>query len=206
MQTNTVPAKSRPVSIRKLTVAAVLSAIAFVLMLLNFPIPALIPSFVKMDLSDLPPLLGAFALGPGWGVVIELTKGLLDLIIGGTTTGGVGELCNFLLGAVFVFTAGFVYQRKKTRGMALLGALLGALAMALLGVPINYWVTYPTYALFMPMEAIVDAYKALLPAADSLLKCLLIFNLPFTFVKGMLDVLLCWLIYKPLSPVLHGRR
>lgn len=203
MQTHT--AKARPVSIRKLTVAAVLSAIAFVLMLLEFPIPALIPSFVEMDLSDLPPLLGAFALGPGWGVVIELAKNLVHIVIGGTS-GGVGELCNFLLGGVFVFTAGFVYQRKKTRGMALLGALLGALAMALLSVPINYWVTYPTYALFMPMEAIVDAYKALLPAADSLLKCLLIFNMPFTFVKGMLDVLLCWLIYKPLSPVLHGRR
>lgn len=205
MQTHT-SAKAHPVSIHKLTVAAVLSTIAFVLMQLEFPIPALMPSFIKMDLSDLPPLLGAFAVGPVWGVVIELTKNLLDLLIAGTTTSGVGELCNFLLGGVFVFTAGLVYQHKKTRWMALLGAFLGALAMALLSVPINYWVTYPTYALFMPIEEIIGAYQKLLPAADSLLKCLLIFNLPFTFVKGMLDVLLCWLIYKPLSPVLHGRR
>ena len=84
-----------------LTVAAMLSAVAFILMFIEFPIPMLIPSFVKMDFSDLPALLGAFALGPVYGVVISFMKNLLHIVIKGTSTACVGELCNFMLGAVF---------------------------------------------------------------------------------------------------------
>ncbi len=98
---------------RNAVVAAMLSAVAFVLMFFEFPIPMLIPAFVKMDISDLPALLGAFALSPIYGIVISLIKNLLNMIIKGSSTAGVGELCNFMLGAVFSFTAGVVYHRKK---------------------------------------------------------------------------------------------
>ena len=98
-----------------LTVAAMLSAVAFILMFIEFPLPMLIPSFVKMDFSDLPALLGAFALGPVYGVVISFMKNLLHIIIKGTSTACVGELCNFMLGAVFSAVAGFVYKRHKSR-------------------------------------------------------------------------------------------
>ena len=111
--------------VRKLTVTAMLSAVAFVLMFLDFPIPMLMPSFVKMDFSDLPELLGAFALGPAYGVLISLIKNLIHLLLAGSTN-GVGELCNFLFGAVFAWVAGFVYQRNKSRRTAVLGAVLGA--------------------------------------------------------------------------------
>ncbi len=192
---------------RSAVVAAMLSAVAFVLMFLEFPIPVLIPEFIKMDFSDLPALLGAFALGPVYGIVISLMKNLLHILIKGTATAGVGELCNFMLGAAFSFTAGLVYQRHKSRRSALLGALAGALVMALFSVPANFFITYPAYVQFygMPLEAIIGMYQAILPSADSLIKCLLIFNMPFTLVKGLLDVGLCFLIYKPLSPILHGR-
>ena len=191
-----------------LTVAAMLSAVAFILMFIEFPIPMLIPSFVKMDFSDLPALLGAFALGPVYGVVISFMKNLLHIVIKGTSTACVGELCNFMLGAVFSAVAGCIYKHHKSRKTAILGAAAGAAAMALFSVPSNYFITYPAYVTFyhMPLEAILGMYQAILPSADSLIKCLVIFNAPFTLVKGLLDAVLCLLIYKPLSPILHGRK
>ena len=96
-------------------------------------------------------------------------------------------------------------QKKKSRKSALVGALTGALLMAVLSVPFNFFVVYPAYVVCynLPLEAIIGMYQAILPSSDSLIKCLTIFNMPFTFFKGMLDVVLCFLIYKPLSPLLH---
>ena len=191
-----------------LTVAAMLSAVAFILMFIEFPIPMLIPAFIKMDFSDLPALLGAFALGPVYGVVISFMKNLLHIVIKGTSTACVGELSNFILGAIFSAVAGYLYKHHKSRKTAIIGAVAGAVAMAVLSVPSNYFVVYPAYVQFyhMPLEAILGMYQAILPSANSLIKCLIIFNLPFTLVKGLLDAVLCMLIYKPLSPILHGRR
>lgn len=194
------------------TVAAMLSAVAFVLMFIEFPIP-LMPSFIKMDISDLPALLGAFALGPVYGVAIELMKNLLHILIKGTSSAFVGELSNFLLGASFTFVAGLLYKYRKDRKGAILASLSGALLMGLICVPVNYFLVYPAYVVCygMPMEAIVGMYQAILapiaaiPTDNALLNCLLVFNLPFTFFKGMVDVLICFLIYKPLSPILHGK-
>ncbi|MCI6399327.1 MAG: ECF transporter S component [Lawsonibacter sp.] len=179
-----------------------LSAIAFVLMFLDFAVPFM-PSFVKMDVSELPALLAAFALGPVYGVVVCLVKNLLHLLI--TTTGGAGELCNFLLGACFILPAGLVYQKLKSRKGALLGAIVGAVVMGLLSIPLNYYITYPIYTNFMPIDAILELYRAIRPSANGLLECLVTFNAPFTLLKGLLDVALCLLIYKPLSPLLHGK-
>ena len=192
----------------KLTVAAMLSAVAFILMFIEFPIPMLIPAFIKMDFSDLPALLGAFALGPVYGVIISFMKNLLHIVIKGTSTACVGELSNFILGAIFSAVAGYLYKHHKSRKTAIIGAVAGAVAMGVLSVPSNYFVVYPAYVQFyhMPLEAILGMYQAILPSADSLIKCLIIFNLPFTLVKGLLDSVLCMLIYKPLSPILHGRR
>ena len=191
-----------------LTVAAMLSAMVFIHMFIEFPIPMLIPAFIKMDFSDLPALLGAFALGPVYGVIISFMKNLLHIVIKGTSTACVGELSNFILGAIFSAVAGYIYKHHKSRKTAIIGAVAGAVAMGVLSVPSNYFVVYPAYVQFyhMPLEAILGMYQAILPSADSLIKCLILFNLPFTLVKGLLDAVLCMLIYKPLSPILHGRR
>ena len=148
-----------------------LSAVAFILMFIEFPIPMLIPSFVKMDFSDLPALLGAFALGPVYGVVISFMKNLLHIVIKGTSTACVGELCNFMLGAVFSAVAGVIYKHHKSRKTAIIGAIAGAAAMAVFSVPSNYFITYPAYVQFyhMPLEAILGMYQAILPSADSLI-------------------------------------
>ena len=207
-ETNTNAIQASAVSrsrTHKLTVTAMLSAVAFILMFIEFPIPALIPSFVKLDISDLPELLAAFSLGPIYGVAVTFLKNLLHILIKGTYSAYVGELFNFVMGSVFAFSAGFIYQRKKSRKSALLGSVVGAVLMAVLSVPLNYFLVYPAYVVCygLPLEAIIGMYQAILPSADSLIKCLVIFNLPFTFFKGMLDVVLCFLIYKPLSPLLH---
>ena len=153
-------------------------------------------------------LLGAFALGPVYGVIISFMKNLLHIVIKGTSTACVGELSNFILGAIFSAVAGYLYKHHKSRKTAIIGAVAGAVAMGVLSVPSNYFVVYPAYVQFyhMPLEAILGMYQAILPSADSLIKCLILFNLPFTLVKGLLDAVLCMLIYKPLSPILHGRR
>ena len=203
--TNTASAAVSRSRTHRITVTAMLSAVAFALMFIEMPIPALIPSFVKLDISDLPELLAAFSLGPVYGVAVTFLKNLLHILIKGTSSAYVGELFNFLMGSVFAFTAGVIYQRKKSRATALLGAVAGAVLMAVLSVPLNYFLVYPAYVVCygLPLEAIIGMYQAILPSADSLIKCLVIFNLPFTFFKGMLDVALCFLIYKPLSPLLH---
>ena len=192
--------------IRELTVTAMLSAVGFVLMMIDFSLPMFIPYFVKMDISELPALLASFSLGPVYGVAVCLVKNILAAIFHGST-GGIGEVCNFLLGAAFTAAAGLIYKHRKSRKTAAIGALVGAVVMALVSVPVNYFITYPVYAqMFGGMDLILGAYQELNPNADSLLFCLVMFNMPFTFVKGVLDAVLCFLIYKPLSPILHGRR
>ena len=205
---NTLGTDKRNVNGRNAVVAGMLSAVAFILMFIEIPVPMIIPSFIKMDISDLPALLGAFSLGPAYGVIISLLKNILIGLIKGSSSAWVGELSNFILGAVFTFLAGLIYKKHKTRGGAITGAVVGAAAMALVSLPSNYFVVYPAYVKFygLPMEAIIGMYQVILSYADTLFKCLVIFNIPFTFVKGMIDVAICFIIYKPLSPILHGRR
>ena len=202
----------------KIAVTAMLSAAATVLMFLEFPIPFLIPSFVELDFSELPALLAAFSLGPVSGVVVCLVKNVIKgLLFSGT--GGVGEMCNFLLGICFVIPAGLIYRYKRTRSGALIGALAGAVIMALCSIPVNYFISYPVYTKFLPMDVIISMYQEIvqsfngllsragapfaLPAVNGLLGCLIAFNAPFTLLKGLLDMGLCFLVYKPLSPLLH---
>ena len=191
-----------------IAVAAMLTAVAFVLQFVEFSIP-IMPAFVKLDISDLPALLGTYALGPVYGVAIQLVKNILHLPFG--SSAGVGELSNFLLGAICVLAAGLFYKRHKSRKTALWGSVVGAVAMALLCLPLNYFLVYPAYVVIygLPLEGIIGMYQAILggiaqfPTENALLNCLLVFNVPFTLFKGAIDVVLCFLIYKPLSPILH---
>ena len=190
------------ISVRKLTITAMFAAVAAVLMFLDFSIPALIPGFVKMDISELPALIVSLSLGPVYGVAICLIKNLLNLVLHGST-GGIGELCNFLLGAAFVGTAGILYARRRSFGRAAAASVIGALVMALVSVPVNYFISYPVYAaMFGGIDKIIAAYQAIRPGTDGLMECLLIFNLPFTFVKGLIDTVLLLLLYRPLKAIL----
>ena len=188
-------------SVRSMTMTGMLSAVAFLLMFFDFSVPFM-PAFIKMDLSELPALIGSFALGPVSGVAICLIKNLLHLMK--TSTGGVGELSNFILGAVFVFTAGMIYKHKKNKKSAIIGSLTGAVAMAVVSVFSNYYLVYPVYTKFMPIDAIIGAYQAINPNVDGLWACLICFNMPFTLVKGLFSVVITLFIYKRLSPIIKG--
>jgi len=196
--------RSRGEIVRFTTVTGILSACAFVLMLIEIPIPFLMPFFIKFDFSDLPALIGAFAFGPVCGIIIEFIKNLLHSAVSGSF--GVGELSNFILGATFVGIAGCIYKFKKTKKMALIASFIAALVMALISLPSNYFIVYPVYYNFMPEETILKAYQVILPQMKSILMCLICFNMPFTFVKGMLNVVITFLIYKHISPLIHGKK
>ncbi|MBQ3356771.1 MAG: ECF transporter S component [Oscillospiraceae bacterium] len=195
--------QKKRIGARIIAVVGVLTAVAVVLQYLEISIP-LVPSFLKLDFSDLPALLGAYAFGPLAGVLIQLLKNLIHLAV--SQSGFVGELSNFLLGAVFVLVAGLIYQRKKTKMRALIAGLVGAAAMALVSVPVNYFIVYPLYysVLGFPEQAVLDMYQAILPSVGSIFESLLIFNLPFTLVKGLISVFISMLIYKPLSRLFKG--
>lgn len=187
--------------IRFIVVTAMLGALSAVLMMLSFSVPFM-PSFIKMDFSEMPALVASFSMGPVSGVLVCLIKNLINVTM--TTTGGVGELSNFVLGVCLVLPAGLIYRRRKNRVSALVGALVGSLVMAIVSLPSNYFVMYPVYSKFMPIEQIVGMYQAIFSGVDGLFSCLLIFNVPYTFLKGAIDTLLTFLIYKHISPLIKG--
>ncbi len=186
---------------RKTVLTAMLAAVAAVLMFIEIPVP-LLPPFIKLDISDVPALIAAFSMGPLSGILVCFIKNLLHLAV--TTSGGIGEVCNALLGMAFVLPASLLYHARKNRRQAFWGALLGAVCMAAFSVPLNYFITYPVYARLLPLTQIIAMYQAILPSANGLLSCLLIFNMPFTFLKGIIETVLTFLIYKPLSSFIKG--
>lgn len=190
--------------VRMITGTAMLTAVAVALQYIEISIP-IMPSFIKLDFSDLPELIGAFAYGPLAGVLIAFLKNLIHLAV--SQSGFVGELSNFLLGAAFALTAGLIYKKKKTKKNALVAGVVGAVVMAAVSLPLNYFIIYPLYysILGFPEEAILQMYQLLLPSVKSIFQALIIFNVPFTFVKALISAVVTMIIYKPISPLLKGK-
>lgn len=186
--------------IKKITVIGMFSAIAFILMFLDFSVP-IMPSFLKFDISDLPELLGAFIFGPIEGIIVCLIKNLLHLTI--TSTGGVGELSNFILGTVLCLVSGFIYRMHKTKRNAMLSMLAGSLAMGAVSFVTNLLIVYPFYYNMIPRETILAMYQAILPAVTSIEMSLVVFNVPFTVAKGIVCSIITFFVYKKLKKVLR---
>lgn len=199
---STGPAPRGAARVRRLTGSAMLSGVAFLLAFLEFSVP-LSPSFAKMDLSDLPALLAAFAYGPISGVLVELVKNLLQLLT--TSTGGVGELANFLMGCALVVPAGLAYRRHKTRRRAIWGCAAGSLTMGVTAAVVNYFVLLPLFSVFMPLDQVIAAFGEIFPFIQTKLDVCLLNALPVNLLKGALISMITMLLYKPLSPVLKGR-
>lgn len=181
-----------------------LAAVAVVLQYIEIPIP-IMPGFIKFDFSDLPELLAAFAYGPISGVLVALLKNAIHLLV--SQSGFVGELSNFILGAFFALTAGLVYKLNKTKIGAVTAGITASVVMALVSVYSNLFLIYPIYyQLFGGEEVILKAYQVLLPSVKSMAEALIIFNVPFTLAKGLICVLICMFIYKPLSKLLKGKK
>ncbi|MDY3036390.1 MAG: ECF transporter S component [Absicoccus sp.] len=189
---------------KKVTRCGMLIGIAIILQYIEISIP-IMPSFIKLDFSDLPELIGAFAYGPFTGVLIALIKNIIHMAV--SQSGFVGELSNFLLGATFAAVAGYVFQKNPTKSGILKASALGAVAMALISWPINYWIIYPLYynVLGFPEVAILQMYQLLIPSIKSIGQALLIFNVPFTLIKGILNGVIMILIYNRIQFIFHEK-
>ena len=198
--------KTSVFEVRNIVQIGILSALAFLLMSLEFPL-WFAPGFYRLDLSELPVLVGAFAMGPVAGILIEFVKILLYFFIHGSSTAGVGDLANFIFGCCLVVPASVMYQRKKTRKNALIGMAVGTVLMAAAAWIINALVLLPLYAaaFHMPLSAIIAMGTKVNASVNSLSTFVLLIVVPFNLLKGGVVSLLTLLLYKQVSPILHGK-
>ncbi|MCQ2549116.1 MAG: ECF transporter S component [Lachnospiraceae bacterium] len=198
----------RILSTRKVAMIGMLSAVATVLMLLEFPVP-FAPPFYKMDLSELPVLIGSFAFGPVTGVMVEFCKIILKLLFKSTSTAFVGELANFSVGCSFILPASILYYLKKDKKHALVGCLVGTLIMTIFGTSFNGIYLLPKFAeLFgMPLEAIIGMGTAINSNIVSVTSFVCLAVAPLNLIKGTTVSIITLLIYKKISPILkEGHR
>ena len=192
--------------IRNMALIAMMGAIATVLMLFEVPLPFLAPPFYELDFSEVPVLIGAFAIGPVAGMLIELIKILLNLILNGTITAGVGEFGNFLIGCSFLLPASIIYHRKKDKKHALIGMAVGTVFMAVVGCFINAYLLLPAYSagLGMPMETIIGMGTAINPAITNIMTFVVLAVAPFNLLKGVVVSVLTFLLYKRISGLIKA--
>lgn len=201
-QTNTVTRTQARVGVRTTVRVGMLAAIAVVLMLFEIPLP-FAPSFYEIDFSEVPVLVGAFAMGPVAGAAIELVKILLNFVITGTDTAGVGELANFIIGCSLCLPAAMIYKRKKTKKSAFIGLAAGSILMVIVGCVMNAYVMLPVYAkaFGMPLDALVQMGTVVNPNITSLSSFVMFAVVPFNLLKAVLVSLVVLIIYKKISPV-----
>lgn len=190
------------VNVRKLTTIAMLTAVGVILQYLEISIP-LVPSFIKLDFSDLPELIGAIVCGPWAGVCICFMRNMIHAIV--SQSGGIGELSNFILGAFFALTAGCIYKKIPNVKGVVIGGIAGAAVMGFISLPSNYFIIYPLYynVMGMPQEAILGMYQLIRPSTETIAEALLVFNVPFTAVKGLICTAFTTVVYKPLNKVIN---
>ena len=203
MKTIAVQKKTSVRNVRMLTMTAVLSAIAFVLAFFEFPVP-LSPSFARMDLSDLPALIGAFAFGPLSGVWIELVKNVLQLPT--SSTGGIGELANFIMGSSFVAAAGVIYGYRRTERNAAAACLIASVIMGIVAAVVNYFILLPLFEAFMPLDQLIASFGEYIPFIRTKLDVVLFNAFPFNLLKGIGISAVTLILYRRLVPVLEGRQ
>lgn len=197
--------RERILTTKKISMIGMLSAIsALLIIMLEIPIPFLAPDFYKLDFSELPALLGGFALGPVAGVMIELVKILLKLCFKPTTTAFVGELANFAVGCSFILPASLLYQSHKSKKTAVLSCILGTAVMVVFGTVFNAIYLLPKFAQMygMPLDSIIGMGTAIHPSIQGITGFVMMIVAPLNLIKGGLVSAIALMIYKPLSPIL----
>ena len=193
---------SRTIMIRRIAACAILTAMAVLLMYLEIPLPFM-PVFLKFDFAELPVLIGAFALGPVWGIVIELLKNLIHLPV--TQTMGIGELSNFITGVIYVGTAGLIYHKFRTKKGAAISMVISTIVLAIVAIPVNAFITLPLYGSVMgfPLEAIIGMSAGVNPLVKDKITLLLAVFVPFNLFKGTVVGLITFFVYKPISKLIN---
>ena len=189
-------------SLNRLVKVGIMAALAYILMFVQVPIP-IAPPFMKLDLADVPALIGGFALGPWYGVLIQLIKNLLNLTK--SMTGGVGELSNFIVGSTYVLVSAYIYKNKKTKKTSIIALALGVLAMTALATLSNAFIVFPVYGKVMHMN--LEAFAGMV-GGNGLVKnylTLMVFSIaPFNIIKGTVEAAVTELIYKRISPIIKS--
>ena len=188
---------------KMITQIGMLGAIATVLMLFEIPLP-FAPSFYEIDFSEVPVLIGCFSMGPLAGALIELVKIILNFVINGTMTAGVGEVANFIIGCSLCVPAGIIYKKNRTKKGAVLGLLVGTMFMTTLGCFVNAYILLPTYAAAfqIPIEGLIEMGTAVNGNIHSLFTFVMFAVVPFNLLKGVLDSIIVMAVYKKISPIL----
>ena len=185
---------------------SILSAIGYILMFISVPLPMLFPEFLKVDISDLPALLGGIALGPMAGVTIAFFKNLLQFITGMSTTGGVGEFANFLIGGSFVFTVSYIYSKKRDVAGVIIGLISGIIVMTIVGCIANYFIILPFYSkIGWSIDAVVAMGSAINPAINNKLSFVIWIIAPFNILKSGIMSLLTLPMYKKTEKIFNRR-
>ncbi|MCM1191746.1 MAG: ECF transporter S component [Butyrivibrio sp.] len=196
-------------STRKIAVIGMFSAIAAILMLFEFPLP-FAPAFYELDFSELPILVGTFAFGPAAGVMMEFVKILLKLLFKGTSTAFVGDLANFAVGCSLILPASVVYSFRKNKKGAILACVVGTLCITVFGTAFNAVYLLPAFSRLygIPLENLLalGADVNSLVKEGSIVSFVAACVAPMNLIKGAGVSLVTMLIYKPLSPIIKGRR
>ncbi len=193
--------------IRWIAQVGMLSAVATVLMLFEIPLP-FAPAFYKLDFSEIPVMVGCFAMGPAAGAMIELIKILLHVLLKGSMTGGVGDVANFVIGCCLCVPAGILYKKMHTRHGAEIGMAAGTVCMTLAGCVINAYILLPLYSrvLSIPLDALVAMGTEINSSITGIGSFVILAVAPFNLVKGILVSVIVFLIYKKISPILKISR
>ncbi|MDO5417068.1 MAG: ECF transporter S component [Lachnospiraceae bacterium] len=199
------PAK-KLLTTKNMVLMAMFGALSGVLMYFQFPVP-FAPPFYQLDFCDVPVLIGSFALGPVAGMVIAGIKILINLVMTGTSTAGVGEFSNWVQACSLAVPAALIYKHHKSRNSAFLGMAAGVVIMVMVGCFTNAFVMLPVYAaaFHMPIEKLVAMGTAVNPGINSLTGFIMLAVLPFNLLKGTLVSLITALIYKRVSIIIKGR-
>ena len=189
---------------RRLVQIAMLGAVAGVLMFIEFPLPFLAPPFYKLDFSELPVLIGGFAMGPVAGVLIEVIKIAIHLLFKGTQTAFVGELGNLIMGCALIVPAALIYKRHKTKARAVTGLIVGIIVMTVASVFVNAYMLLPAYgaAFHLDMEVIIGMGQAIHSSINSVITFCLLTVAPFNLFKGVVVTILTLLLYKHIRKLL----
>lgn len=188
----------KKMSSKNLVLIAMLGALSFVIMYLEFPLPFIAPAVYELDFSEVPALIGTFAMGPVAGVLIELIKILLKILFKPTTTAYVGEFANFVIGCSILIPAGLIYKYKRTKKGAIIGMAIGTLTMIIVGCLVNAYILLPWYAnaLFGSLDPIIKMGTEIHAGITNLFTFVVLTVAPFNLIKGVLVSILTFLLYK----------
>ena len=195
--------------VKTIAITGIMAALSTILRFLEFPLMFIVPEFLKFDFSDLPALITSFVVGPIYGVIVEAIKNIIMLPI--SKTQYVGELANFIVGAIFVFSAGLIYRIKPTRKTALIGMVSGTAIMTLCAAFLNYFLLIPFFAelyiqnpaldIKAKIDIIVSMFTQVFPFIKDLFGAICFSIIPFNLLKGVVISIITFIVYKKISVV-----